>query len=39
VSFSILFFMVGIIGIYVGYLFDEQKKRPIYVIEKDELIY
>jgi polyisoprenyl-phosphate glycosyltransferase len=34
VSFSILFFLVGIIGMYIGYLFDEQKKRPIYIIEK-----
>lgn len=34
VSFAILFFLVGIIGIYIGYLFDEQKKRPIYIIEK-----
>jgi polyisoprenyl-phosphate glycosyltransferase len=31
-SFSILFFLIGIIGVYVGYLFDEQKKRPIYLI-------
>jgi dolichol-phosphate mannosyltransferase len=30
-SFTILFFMIGIIGIYVGYLFDEQKRRPIYI--------
>ncbi|HNZ69562.1 MAG: glycosyltransferase family 2 protein [Prolixibacteraceae bacterium] len=34
VSFAILFFLVGIIGIYTGYLFDEQKKRPIYIIEE-----
>lgn len=33
-SFTILFFLIGIIGIYVGYLFDEQKKRPIYLIEE-----
>ncbi len=36
ISFSILFFLVGIIGIYVGYLFDEQKKRPIYIIKKTD---
>jgi dolichol-phosphate mannosyltransferase len=34
ICFSILFFLVGIIGIYTGYLFDEQKKRPIYIIEE-----
>jgi polyisoprenyl-phosphate glycosyltransferase len=33
-SFSILFFLIGIIGVYVGYLFDEQKKRPIYLVEE-----
>lgn len=33
-SFSILFFLIGIIGIYVGYLFDEQKKRPLYLIQE-----
>jgi polyisoprenyl-phosphate glycosyltransferase len=33
-SFSILFFLIGIIGIYVGYIFDEIKKRPIYIIEE-----
>lgn len=33
-SFMILFFLIGIIGIYVGYLFDEQKRRPIYLIEE-----
>ena len=33
-SFSILFFLIGIIGIYVGYLFEEQKKRPLYLVEE-----
>lgn len=33
-SFMILFFLIGIIGVYVGYLFDEQKRRPIYLIEE-----
>lgn len=33
-SFSILFFLIGIIGIYVGYVFDEIKKRPIYIINE-----
>jgi dolichol-phosphate mannosyltransferase len=33
-SFSILFFLIGIIGIYVGYLFDEQKNRPLYIVKE-----
>lgn len=37
ISFAILFFLVGIIGIYVGYLFDEQKNRPLYLVKSDEL--
>jgi len=32
--FSIQFFILGIIGKYIGFLFDEQKKRPIYVVDK-----
>jgi dolichol-phosphate mannosyltransferase len=36
ISFAILFFLVGVIGVYVGYLFDEQKQRPIYLISKLE---
>jgi polyisoprenyl-phosphate glycosyltransferase len=36
ISFAILFFLVGIIGMYVGYLFEEQKNRPIYIINNLE---
>jgi len=32
--FSILFFLIGIIGLYIGFLFEEQKKRPIYIIDR-----
>jgi len=32
--FSIQFFIIGIIGVYIGFLFEEQKKRPIYIIDK-----
>jgi len=32
--FSIQFFIIGIIGLYIGFLFEEQKKRPIYIIDK-----
>jgi glycosyltransferase involved in cell wall biosynthesis len=34
--FSILFFLIGIMGVYLGYVFEETKKRPIYII--DEII-
>jgi len=32
--FSIQFVILGILGEYIGFLFDEQKKRPIYIVEK-----
>ncbi len=35
-SFMILFFLIGIIGMYVGFLFEEQKKRPLYIIEEQQ---
>lgn len=31
---SIQFILIGFIGIYIGYLFDEIKRRPIYIIDK-----
>lgn len=34
IMFSIQFIILGIIGEYIGFLFDEQKKRPIYIVEK-----
>ncbi|HAQ18195.1 MAG TPA: glycosyl transferase family 2 [Prolixibacteraceae bacterium] len=33
-SFSVLFILIGIIGTYVGYIFDENKGRPIYLVKK-----
>ncbi len=33
-AFAIQFIIIGIIGIYVGYAFEETKKRPIYLIDK-----
>jgi glycosyltransferase involved in cell wall biosynthesis len=32
--FSFLFFLVGILGVYVGYIFEETKRRPIYLVEE-----
>ncbi len=32
--FSIQFLILGILGEYIGFLFDEQKKRPIYIVDK-----
>ncbi|MDR0811998.1 MAG: glycosyltransferase family 2 protein [Paludibacter sp.] len=34
VMFSILFLILGVLGQYIGFLFDEQKARPIYIIDK-----
>jgi len=31
--FAIQFFITGVIGEYIGYIFDENKKRPIYIID------
>ncbi|MBE9467024.1 MAG: glycosyltransferase family 2 protein [Bacteroidetes bacterium] len=33
--FSILFFILGIIGDYIGLLFDEIKKRPNYIVMEE----
>ncbi len=34
--FSILFMLIGIAGEYMGYLFDEMKKRPLYIIDNEK---
>ncbi|MFW6326681.1 MAG: glycosyltransferase [Bacteroidota bacterium] len=33
-GFAIQFFLIGIIGVYIGYNFNESKQRPIYIIEE-----
>lgn len=32
--FSVLFFVIGIIGEYIAILFNELKDRPVYIVEK-----
>ncbi len=34
VMFAIQFFLIGILGLYIGYIFEENKKRPIYIIDR-----
>lgn len=34
--FSIQFFVLGILGDYIGYIFDEVKKRPHYIIDNED---
>lgn len=33
-SFALVFFLIGIIGVYIGFMFEETKKRPIYILDK-----
>ena len=33
-GFSILFVIIGIIGEYIGYLFNEVKQRPLFIIDR-----
>ena len=36
--FSVLFFVVGIIGEYIAILFNEMKDRPVYIVDRLENI-
>jgi len=36
IASGMLMILLGFIGIYVGYIFQEVKKRPIYVLKKRE---
>jgi len=38
IMFSIQFIILGILGEYIGFLFDEQKKRPIYIVDKTNIL-
>ncbi len=33
-GFSLLFIITGIIGEYIGYLFNEVKQRPLFIIDR-----
>jgi polyisoprenyl-phosphate glycosyltransferase len=33
-GFSLLFIIIGIIGEYIGFMFSEVKKRPLYIIDR-----
>jgi len=33
---GIIMILLGFIGVYVGYIFQEVKKRPVYILKKDE---
>jgi len=33
---GMLMVLVGFIGVYVGYIFQEVKRRPIYLLKKDD---
>lgn len=35
--FSVLFIVVGFIGEYLGFVFDEIKNRPIYIVDKTSI--
>jgi dolichol-phosphate mannosyltransferase len=32
---GMLMVLLGFIGVYVGYIFQEVKRRPIYLLKKD----
>jgi dolichol-phosphate mannosyltransferase len=37
IASGMLMVLLGFIGVYVGYIFQEVKRRPIYLLKKDEL--
>jgi undecaprenyl-phosphate 4-deoxy-4-formamido-L-arabinose transferase len=37
IYFSIIIFSIGILGEYIGRIFNEVKRRPTYIIESEYL--
>jgi dolichol-phosphate mannosyltransferase len=35
IASGIVMILLGFIGVYVGYIFQEVKRRPIYLIKED----
>jgi dolichol-phosphate mannosyltransferase len=36
IASGIIMILLGFIGVYVGYIFQEVKKRPVYLLKKRE---
>jgi dolichol-phosphate mannosyltransferase len=36
IASGIIMILLGFIGVYVGYIFQEVKRRPVYLLKKEE---
>ena len=36
IASGVIMILLGFIGVYVGYIFQEVKRRPIYILKKGE---
>ena len=34
--FGLIMLLIGVLSIYIGYILEEVKKRPTYIIDEDE---